>query len=1052
MEISIPIVVHETRRRAGGGQHFRLWCLFFPELRADAEDLARGQRKLVTLVRKHIQNLNREGLTRELADLAWCPEVNGRNLKFHMILRRRTAQMRVFAAVFSAVDRRIAVVPTLRDFWFEIPPGKSLTAYAEEVFTHYFRQEEKAGADGLQPERACIEGKIWLHTIDLDEPAFRGALPKPEATGFAALFESRPMSGAAELDATSQNLNALYPDELPRAILRDSEVAELKRLLAEPVRRPVLLLGASQIGKTALLQEVVWQRVHERKKKHSRKRNVWLLSPQRLISGMMYVGQWEERLLAILQEAKKRDHVLVFEDVLGLYFAGQSANSTLSMAEMLKPHLERQEIRLVAEMTPEAFRLLQERDRGMADLFHVIRVQELQEAETLQVMLATIRRLEMFTGSRFESEVIQAVMEIQKRYAPGRCFPGKAVRMLTTLASRNPKQRIDRQKVLDHFRSHSGLDRDFLDPRLRLNRREITSALNKLVFGQPQAVEALADAIGVAKAQLNEPGRPLANFLFVGPSGVGKTEAAKAAATYLYGSPERLLRFDMNEYVEAFAVPRLIGNAHQPEGLLTQAIRRQPFCVLLLDEIEKAHPELFDLLLQVLGEGRLTDALGRTVDFSYVMVILTSNLGVREATQSLGFDAEANASRANHYESAVQKFFRPEFFNRIDRVVPFSTLGDEELREIADRVLNDILDRDGLHQRRCVLDVSPAATERVVAMGRDPLLGARTLKRQLEEKISQPVARKLAAMPPGLPSVVRLRDMDDELQVEATVLKNAEANPLSLNRQKVTLNELATCLERLTEAVDARAPKGSVATESISPEARCYFAMRDQLQIARELWFRLRESPRKAPGFQSQTMRHSNRRRYAAYDPLEKFPELMSRRELDLYFDELASEPFEAGLQQQMLMELAVLQLYLKHGDESCHLGLEVIGPRATGEVELLKRMHKGVLESLPGIIQNEEGDFVGPAARQFARIGCGTWLVIDEKGSLLPVVRQLPDEPFVTLPDILQLKLIRKRLVDFRSGLTVTDYPTVQDLRWMWLSQLPCPLKARVSGEVRDG
>ena len=442
---------------------------------------------------------------------------------------------------------------------------------------------------------------------------------------------------------------------------------------------------------------------------------------------MSYVGQWEARLLAILKHAKKRQHVLYFDDPIGLFLAGISASSTLSAAQVLKPYLERRDVRVVAEITPEALRVLRERDRSFADLFHIIPVREQSSSDVLRILVGVQRRLEGKYRCGFDLDVLPVAIDLQRRYDRAAAFPGKAARMLTRLAVKadaepeskeaesqrgrdpyGPAKIVTRDDALKEFQAQSGLSQSFLDRRARLDRADILESLRRQVIGQDDAVEAAADVIAVAKARLNDPDRPLAAFLFLGPTGVGKTETAKAVARYLFGDAERLVRFDMNEYVNEGSASRLVGTFNQPEGLLTAAIRRQPFAVVLLDEIEKADPEVFDLLLQVLGEGRLTDALGRTADFTNAIIIMTSNLGVREAEAQVGFRESAAAAMASYVKSA-EKFFRPEFFNRLDRVLPFRRLTRDNVRLIARRLVADVLNREGFRQRKCVLNVTAAA-------------------------------------------------------------------------------------------------------------------------------------------------------------------------------------------------------------------------------------------------------------------------------------------------------------------------------------------------------
>ena len=478
------------------------------------------------------------------------------------------------------------------------------------------------------------------------------------------------LEGQGELERVGRCLDRLYPDDLDRAIGRDREVAELARLLGAGDRRPVLVLGPRLVGKTALIHEHVFRTVAGRKNPYRARENVWLLAPQRLISGMSFVGQWEDRLLSILRAAEERRHVLYFDDLLGLFHAGQSRCSNLSMAQVLRPHLERRGVRILAELTPEAFRVLRERDRGLADLFHVLPLDPPAEPDNLRILVGALRHLEGRHRCRFGTDVLPVVLDLQRRYAREAEFPGKAVAYLKRLAVKYQDVDVKYPQVIDQFHAQTGLAVTFLDARKRLEREEIIESLRRDVVGQDAALEAAADVLGIAKARLNDPDRPLGSLLFLGPTGVGKTQCAKALARYLFGDPGRLLRFDLNEFGAPGSAVRLVGTFAEPEGLLTGAVRRRPFAVVLLDEVEKAHPEVFDVLLQVLGEGRLTDALGRTVDFGNTLIVLTSNLGVRQAESSLGFgrdDRTDDVYRTRRRGVLPARVLQPA---RPDRAVP----------------------------------------------------------------------------------------------------------------------------------------------------------------------------------------------------------------------------------------------------------------------------------------------------------------------------------------------------------------------------------------------
>ncbi|HXE71026.1 MAG TPA: AAA family ATPase, partial [Candidatus Nitrosotenuis sp.] len=328
-------------------------------------------------------------------------------------------------------------------------------------------------------------------------------------------------------------------------------------------------------------------------------------------------------------------------------------------------------------------------------------------------------------------------------------------------------------------------------------------------------------------ARLQDAERPLASLLFVGPTGVGKTHLARSLAAYLFGDEERLVRFDMNEYGGPGAAARLVGSPGRPEGLLTSALRRQPYCVLLLDEVEKAHPEVLNLLLQVMGDGRLTDALGRTADFTQAILILTSNLGAREASASLGLRPSAQGE-SRRYLRAVETFFSPELFNRLDRVVCFRRLSPQAIRTVAGQVVSGLLEREGLGRRQCILEVEPAALERIADRGFHPHLGVRALKRAVEAEVVAPVAARLAAMPPHAPAVIRLAARGEQVEVGVHPLLAAPLRPPAEPPA-----DLDGFLDRLEASLARFAPEGALSAEELSSVHLLYFAARDQLRRVR---------------------------------------------------------------------------------------------------------------------------------------------------------------------------------------------------------------------------
>jgi hypothetical protein len=536
-------------------------------------------------------------------------------------------------------------------------------------------------------------------------------------------------------------------------------------------------------------------------------------------------------------------------------------------------------------------------------MFHIIHVEETDEPTTLRILLASQRLLETRHECRFDLDVLPTALDLSRRYLRDAAMPGKAAGFLSSLAVKFQTKEIHRSNVLEDFHATSGLDVSMLDTRARLRRKEIIEALSKDIIGQPQALEAMADVVTIAKARLNDPARPLGSLLFLGPTGVGKTQSAKALAKYLFGDASRLVRFDMNEFVTAESAARLAGVFDRPEGLLTSEVRRQPFSVILLDEIEKAHRDVFDLLLQVLGEGRLTDGLGRTADFTNTVIILTSNLGTRQAAERVGFD-QSSAGEAAMYVKAVEDFFRPEFFNRLDRIVPFNRLERGELARIAEMTIHDVLAREGLVRRRCALQIAPEAMDWVIERGHHPLLGARAMKRAVEQELVQPLARQLATIAPSTPTVLQVSRPGEKIVVEAISLQQAVCTPEAIRPDHIDdpaaiLERARRALDRLEEQYRQHRPHMAFSVGAISPQQYHYLACEELLKAARQEHRRLRsalETQRRAgrgPSLTPKTtrshLRHGARGLNWSYD--DQAPgELFAAQDIHEYLTEMAEQ------------------------------------------------------------------------------------------------------------------------------------------------------------------
>jgi hypothetical protein len=591
------------------------------------------------------------------------------------------------------------------------------------------------------------------------------------------------------------------------------------------------------VGKTAILHACFRRRAERFRDRRDQKPQVWWLSPQRLISGMSYLGQWEQRWLSILRESAKRDHVLYFDDLVGLFTAGRTRDSSLSAADVLRGFLAEHRVRIVGETTAEQLAVLRRRDRELADRFHLITVPALSPADALPITLEAAFDLEVQTAKFFQPEAIPLIMQHQEMYAPDQAFPGKAIEMCKSL-TKHATLVIERTAVYRLAKAQVGANLMLLLNRLG-SQQQIQEMLSRELIGQPAAIQSLSRVVVRYAQHLQPPDRPLGVLLLLGPTGVGKTEAAKALTRLLYTDLTHLVRLDMNELTTPLAAEQLVGTFDQPDGRLTTAVRRQPNCVILLDEIEKAHPDVFDYLLQVLGEGRLTDARGRIADFRSSIIILTSNLGASEQNTSMGFEVSAER-REQIYLKAAQRFFRPEFFNRLDEVVAFRALAPEDMEKIVAIQLNQVLSRDGIRRRHAFVNVTPSAVRHVIQSGFDSRLGARAVRRMLEREIIGPLGDCLAEIRVERPILIQITRTETQprLQCQATPLevvtpgapkrivdldKVLEASKPIYDRLDQQLHGMIDELQRLDEQSGESNHKAS------------YYSLREQLYRISEL-------------------------------------------------------------------------------------------------------------------------------------------------------------------------------------------------------------------------
>ncbi len=560
----------------------------------------------------------------------------------------------------------------------------------------------------------------------------------------------------------------------------EAELRMLGEALKEDGNSSVLLVGPPGCGKTALVREFVRRRTEF----GFGQTPFWSTTGARLVSGAAGFGMWQERCREACREASGTRAILHVGNLADLLEVGQATREGTSVGGFLRPWIARGELRLLAECAPEQVGVIDRRDPHLLGVLRQMPMAERTPEQTREILAQVYAAAPGATGATgararrdgkrpsreagrtapgggeaagTEEAMLERLHRLHLRYGTYSSRPGRAVRFLRNLlGDRFPEKTITEAEVITAFARETGLPAVLLDDALSLDPEEARDWFARRVIGQPEAVERVVDLLVTAKARLGRPRKPLGSFLFIGPTGTGKTEMAKALARYLFGDEARLARFDLNEFGDGISVARLIGGgwAGGTEGLLTARVREQPFSVLLLDEFEKAHPSFFDLLLQVLGEGRLTDGGGRVADFCNSVIVMTTNLGAQGFGRGpTGFrtPGDARLEVADHFSESVRQFLRPELFNRIDAIVPFGALGPETVLGIARRQLEEVKQRDGLRLRPVEFEILPELAEHLAARGYDPRYGARPLRRAIEREVLTPLSEALNQYAPGLP-------------------------------------------------------------------------------------------------------------------------------------------------------------------------------------------------------------------------------------------------------------------------------------------------------------
>jgi ATP-dependent Clp protease ATP-binding subunit ClpC len=602
--------------------------------------------------------------------------------------------------------------------------------------------------------------------------------------------------------------------KLDPVIGRDNEIKRVMQVLTRRTKNNPVIIGEAGVGKTAIVEGLAQMIVSGDAPDSLKNKRVIALDMGALVAGSKFRGEFEERLKAVMDEIRQaQGEIVLFIDEIHTVVGAGAAEGAIDASNMLKPALARGELQCVGATTLDEYREHIEKDAALERRLQPVYVDEPSEEDTIEMLRALRPRYEAHHKIRFTDSALEAAAHLSHLYISDRYLPDKAIDLIDEAAAKlridtesAPKDVKELEKKLQQLVREEEAASEKQDyeraSRLKVERISVEEEYNKAkqnwlheekidgvvdeediaelvsrwtgipvsrmleeetekllhmedrlhqrIIGQEDAVRVVSESIRRARAGLKDPRRPIGSFIFLGPTGVGKTELARALAEFLFDDEEAMVRLDMSEYMERHTVSRLIGAppgyiGYEEGGQLTEAVRRRPYKVILLDEMEKAHPNVFNILLQILEDGRLTDGHGRTVNFKNTVVIMTSNLGTEEFERhSIGFSKETNgemARRKNAIEDALKKTFRPEFLNRLDEVVIFQPLTEEQIKLIVDLMMKDIQKR--LEERRISVELTEEAKSQLTKEGFDPAFGARPLRRTLQRRVENPLSTKI---------------------------------------------------------------------------------------------------------------------------------------------------------------------------------------------------------------------------------------------------------------------------------------------------------------------
>jgi ATP-dependent Clp protease ATP-binding subunit ClpC len=725
----------------------------------------------------------------------------------------------------------------------------------EHILLGLIREGEGVAAQVLQQLGAELQ-KVRQTVIQLLSGP--GASEEQQPKGSASSGSRETSSGGSTiLDQFGRNLTqSAREGNLDPVIGRTREIERVMQILSRRTKNNPVLIGEPGVGKTAIVEGLAQRIVTRDVPENLKGKNLYTLDLGALVAGSRYRGDFEERLKKVLKEIKSRGDIILFIDEIHTLVGAGAAEGAIDAASILKPMLARGELQTIGATTLEEYRKYLEKDSALERRFQPVQVDEPSLTDTIDILMGLKDRYEAHHSVRFTDQAIVSAANLADRYLSDRFLPDKAIDLIDEAGSRMRIHRtsddpdiakvderlasvrrdkadavsgenyeraanlrdeektllseragleamadenswvIDEEEIAEVLAQWTGIPVHRLTEEETARLVQMEGELHKRIIGQHDAIAAVSKAIRRTRAGLKDPRRPSGSFIFLGPSGVGKTETAKALTQFLFGQEDALIQLDMSEYMEKHTVSRLVGSppgyvGYDEGGQLTEAVRRKPFSVVLFDEIEKAHPDVFNTLLQILEEGRLTDAQGRTVDFKNTVIIMTSNLGTRDIhKKAIGFHAEDQQVSYDYMKDKVteelKKQFRPEFINRIDEIIVFHELTMDELKQIVDLMLDRV--REQLSSQHLDLVLTDAAKEFLGSKGYDPELGARPLRRAIQRLLEDPLSERvlLGDYRAGMTILVGLDTDHDELTFEGITASDGDADthPVALAGQE----------------------------------------------------------------------------------------------------------------------------------------------------------------------------------------------------------------------------------------------------------------------------